>query len=256
MEVAMVRRVRVALAAALLCLVTTACSGATPGVRPGMSVGPTGTLTVVAARSLVAILDKLAVNYTKANPLVRITVRPVASPPEPLAGTDLVAGEGISLAPIMEALVTTPVLFASDQLVIAVAPGNPKRIVGLADLVRPDVKVAVCAAQQPCGGAAEQLLADAQVAPTPAARPADGPAAIAEVAAGRVDAALVYRSDSRAANDTVGTVEFSQSRELTAEYRIAAVRTSVNAAAAQDFLTYVTSPAAADTLSAAGYRPP
>jgi len=252
----MVRRVRVALAAALFCLLTAACSGATPGIRPGGSVGPTGTLTVVAARSLVPILGKLALDYTKANPLVRITVRPVASPPEPLAGTDLVAGEGMSLAPIMEALVATPVLFASDQLVIAVAPDNPKKIAGLADLARADVKAALCAASQPCGGAAEQLLADGQIGLTPAVRPADGAAAVAEVAAGRVDAALVYRTEARATNDAVASVEFSQSRQATAEYRIAAVRTSVNGRAAQDFLTYVTSPAAADTLSSAGYRPP
>ena len=252
----MVRRVWVVLAAALLCLVTAACSGATPGVRPGVSTGPTGSLTVVAARSLVDILGKLALDYTKANPLVRITVRPVASPPEPLAGTDLVAGEGMSLAPIMEALVSTPVLFASDQLVIAVAQGNPKQVAGLADLARADVKAALCADSQPCGGAAGQLLADGQIGLTPAVRPADGAAAVAEVAAGRVDAALVYRTEARATNDAVASVEFSQSRQATAEYRIAAVRTSVNGRAAQDFLTYVTSPAAADTLSSAGYRPP
>lgn len=250
------RAARFALAASLLCLATTACSGVTPGVRPGVSVGPTGSLTIVAAGAVTDILTRLGNDYSKTNPLLRVSVRPVASPPEPIAGTDVVAGEGVSLAPIMEALASPPVLFARDQLVIAVAPGNPKQLVSLADLTQADVRVAVCADKEPCGAAAEQVLTAAQVALTPAVRPADVKAAIADVVAGRADAALVYRSDTRAASDSVATVEFPQSRQAVAEYRIAALRTSPNPTAAQGFIDFVTSSTAADTLASSGYQPP
>src|SRR5262249_37405197 len=44
-----------------------------------------------------------------------------------------------------------PVIFARNQPVIVVPKGNPKGIRGLADLARAGVKVALCAAEVPCG---------------------------------------------------------------------------------------------------------
>ena len=56
-----------------------------------------------------------------------------------------------------------PAMFARNQLVIAVPKGNPKGIAGLADLTKPDLKLALCAVQVPCGAAAKTALAAAGV---------------------------------------------------------------------------------------------
>ena len=50
-----------------------------------------------------------------------------------------------------------PVIFATNVLQIATAPGNPKGIVTFADLAKPDLKVVVCAPQVPCGAAATKI---------------------------------------------------------------------------------------------------
>src|SRR6185312_16660742 len=105
----------------------------------------------------------------------------------------------------------TPSVFARNQLVIAVPGGNPRGVTGLADLARPGVKVALCADQVPCGAAARTALTAAGVALTPVTLEQDVKGALAKVKLGEVDAALVYRTDARAASADVAGVEFPES---------------------------------------------
>ena len=62
------------------------------------------------------------------------------------------------------------VVFAHNQLEIAVEPGNPKNIATLEDLARPDVTVVLCAETVPCGRFADEALAAAGVTVTPVSR--------------------------------------------------------------------------------------
>jgi molybdate transport system substrate-binding protein len=54
-------------------------------------------------------------------------------------------------------LAADPVSFASNALVIAVAPGNPHDIGSFADLSRPGLAVVVCAPAVPCGSATQRV---------------------------------------------------------------------------------------------------
>ncbi len=60
-------------------------------------------------------------------------------------------------------LVDTPQDFAGNKLIIAVTPGNPEGITGLADLAREDLKVVLAAPEVPAGKYADEALAKAGV---------------------------------------------------------------------------------------------
>lgn len=51
-----------------------------------------------------------------------------------------------------------PAVFVRNQLVIAIPDGDPAGIAGLDDLTKPNVKVALCAAEVPCGTASAKAL--------------------------------------------------------------------------------------------------
>jgi molybdate transport system substrate-binding protein len=103
----------------------------------------------------------------------------------------------------------TPTIFVKNTLEIAVPPGNPKGIKTLADLIKPGIKVAECAATVPCGSAAVKALAAAKVKLTPVTYETDVTSALTKVELGEVDAALVYHSDIVGAGGKVQGVVFS-----------------------------------------------
>src|SRR5439155_2799228 len=135
----------------------------------------------------------------------------------------------------------SPATFARNQLVIAVPKGNPEGVHGLADLTGAGVKVALCAEQVPCGAAAKKALAAANVALKPVTLEQDVKAALSKVKLGEVDAALVYRTDARAAASTVDGVEFPESAGAVNDYPIAVLKKAPNPAGARAFVGYVRS---------------
>ncbi|MSW86112.1 MAG: molybdate ABC transporter substrate-binding protein, partial [Actinobacteria bacterium] len=78
-------------------------------------------------------------------------------------------------------LAANPVDFASNTLQIATPPGNPANVGSVADLAKPSVKVAICAAEVPCGVAAIALFAKAAVNVTPVTREPDVKSVLAKV---------------------------------------------------------------------------
>jgi molybdate transport system substrate-binding protein len=143
-----------------------------------------------------------------------------------------------------------------NQLVIAVPKGNPKGITGLSDLTKPGVKVALCAAQVPCGAAANTALSAAGVKLTPVTLEQDVKSALSKVKLGEVDAALVYRTDAKADASDVDGVEFPESAKAINEYPIVVLKNAPNKTAAEAFVAYVLSDKARAVLSQAGFQAP
>ncbi len=232
-----------------------ACTGQSRQPEPG------GTLTIFASTSLTEVFTSMANGFSTAYPAVRVNVefgpdsdlaRRAAAGPAP----DLIALEG---QPPMAAAgpTSTPVRFARNQLVLAIPAENPKRLRGLTDLNRPDVRLALCAESEPCGTVAATALAEAQVSvPATAIRATDVRAAMAQLRDGHADVALVYRSDARLAGDTVATLEFAQSPAAQADLLAAIPTAAPNPVAANAFLAYLTSPSTLDGLTNTGFRPP
>jgi molybdate transport system substrate-binding protein len=254
------------LTAVLLAAGCSSGAGDGPGEGPPGSALPVanGTVTVLAAASLTESFDRLGEKFQELNPSVKVTfsyggssglaqqitagapadVFAAASPATMRTVTDAGDGNG------------TPVTFVRNQLVIAVPKGNPKGITSLAALARPEFKVALCAEQVPCGAAAEKALAGGGVTVTPVTLEQDVRSALAKVKLGEVDAALVYRTDAKAAAADVDGVEFPESAQAINDYPIVALKNAPNPSGASAFVTFVQTPQAQQVLADAGFQKP
>jgi molybdate transport system substrate-binding protein len=108
----------------------------------------------------------------------------------------------------------------------------------------------------PCGAAARKALDAAGVKLTPVTLEQDVKAALSKVKLGEVDAALVYRTDARAAASDVDGVEFPESAVALNEYPIVALKDAPNRAGAAAFVAYVMSDQGRAVLTAAGFQAP
>ncbi|MHB8463439.1 MAG: molybdate ABC transporter substrate-binding protein [Acidimicrobiales bacterium] len=153
-------------------------------------------------------------------------------------------------------LVDPPVVFVRNKLEIAVAPGNPKHIVGLADLAKPDISSVLEAVGVPAGDYTRQVEASLAITITPKSLDPDVKTAIARVTAGEVDATVVYATDVRAAGAHVTGVEIPDNRQPTIAYPIAVVRATAHRAAAEAFVRSTVSGDVQLALEAAGFIKP
>ncbi|MER7002505.1 molybdate ABC transporter substrate-binding protein [Dactylosporangium sp. NPDC000555] len=226
----------------------------------------TGTVTVFAAASLTESFNKIGKDFEAANPGAKVTFNfagssALATQINQGAPADVFA----SAAPANMKTVTdagngvdTATTFVKNQLVIAVPKGNPKGVKGLSDLTKPGVKVALCAEQVPCGAAAKKALDAAGVKLTPVTLEQDVKGALSKVKLGEVDAALVYRTDAKAATAAadVEGVEFPESAGAINDYPIIVLKNAPNAAGAQAFVAWVLSDKGKSVLSDAGFQAP
>lgn len=249
---------------ALALLGPTGCGGAGPTSQPAGDGAISGAVTVFAAASLTESFTRIGRDFEAANQGVTVTFS--------FAGSSALANQinqgapadvFAAAAPANMATVTgagngdgEPATFVRNRLVIAVPKGNPDAVTGLSDLTRPDAKVALCAEQVPCGAAARTALDSAGVALTPVTLEQDVKAALAKVRLGEVDAALVYRTDVRAAADEVDGVEFPESAAAMNDYPILVLRDAPNKSAARAFVEYVLSDAGRGVLTSAGFQAP
>jgi molybdate transport system substrate-binding protein len=248
------------LGALALVLVAAGCGGQS---RPSSAV-PGGTVTVLAAASLTESFVRIGKDFERANPGTHVTFSfggssTLAQQITAGAPADVFASASpANLKQVTDAGLAAgePYTFARNQLVIAVAKGNPKRITGLADLTGPDVKVALCARAVPCGAAATKALDAAAVKLTPVTLEQDVKAALSKVRLGEVDAALVYRTDARAAAADVDGVEFPESAKAVNDDPIVALTKGPNPTGATAFVAYVRSEPAAAVLAGAGFQGP
>jgi molybdate transport system substrate-binding protein len=261
-------KIRGAVAAfALLLLAGCGSSSTTSATTPSAaatSAGVTGTVSVFAASSLTGTFTQIGKDFEATNPGSKVTFNfagssALATQINQGAPADVFA----SAAPANMKTVTdagnaagAPTNFVKNQLVIAVPKGNPKAIAGLADLVKPGVKVALCAAQVPCGAAANTALKAAKVTLTPVTLEQDVKAALSKVALGEVDAALVYRTDAKADTKDVDGIEFPESAGAINVYPIVVLKNAANKAGADAFVAYVESDRGKAVLAAAGFQSP
>lgn len=155
-------------------------------------------------------------------------------------------------------LIEKPVQFATNRLVLIVPRANPGHVRSVRDLLRPGIKLVVCAASVPCGDYARTALAN--LAMTRALRnvvsqTTDVTQTVAEVALGQADAGFVYITDARAAGARVHVVALpARAKPNTSDF-IAVVRHG-RTGAARAFVRLVLSARGQSVLRAAGFGPP
>ncbi len=154
-------------------------------------------------------------------------------------------------------LVAAPKTFARNKLEIAVAPGNPKHITGLADLEKSGVTLVLEDPSVPAGNYARQAFQKAGLpAPNPASNELDVKSAVTKLTSGDADAVIVYVSDVKAAGSTAEGVTIPDSQNVVATYPIATLKASKNLPAAQAFVDEIVSGTGQEALQARGFLPP
>jgi molybdate transport system substrate-binding protein len=254
-------------AAVVVPLLLTGCgsaTSATEGSSTASGSALSGQLTVLAAASLTGGFDELARLFQAQHP--DVVVKPS------YAGSSALARQIVEGAPadvfaaanpqtmktVTDAglAVEEPAIFASNTLQIAVPVGNPAGVTGLADLAKPELKVALCEPQVPCGTAAQAVLTAAGLTVKPDTLEQDVKAVTTKVQLGEADAGLVYRTDVLATSGAVDGIDFPEAEDAVNDYPIVVLQDAPNQAAAGAFVEFVRSPQGAAVLSEAGFDVP
>jgi molybdate transport system substrate-binding protein len=97
------------------------------------------------------------------------------------------------------------------------------------------------------------VLSRADITVSPKSLEADVKAAVARVTSGDADAAIVYATDVHAAGAQATGVEIPDSQNIVADYPIAVVKTTAHRAAADAFISSVTSGSGREALERNGF---
>jgi molybdate transport system substrate-binding protein len=202
-----------------------------------------GDLTVFAAASLTEPFTDLQTALEASDPSLHLTYSfggsgALAAQVQQGAPADVIAtADDATMQTLRDAgLVEQPTRFARNQLEILVAPGNPRRVRGLADLARSDLKVVLGDASVPVGRYAKQVLGGAGVTVHPVSLEADVKSAVAKVTSGEADAAIVYATDVAAAGARATGVTIPRGQNVIADYPIAIVAGTKHHEAAAAFV--------------------
>ena len=247
-------------------LLLTGCSAPAAPASPTPTAQDTltGTVTVFAAASLTETFGAIATAFEREHPNVTVAVNFGGSSGLAMqivegAPVDVfAAASGTTMKTVTDAGLTEgePTVFVTNTLEIAVPSGNPGGITGLADFANPDLSIAICAVEVPCGAASKIVLDGAGIIAAPDTLEQDVKAVLTKVELGEVDAGLVYRTDVLAAGDKVEGIEFPEASTAVGKYPIAALAASTNKDAAASFVAYVLSPAGKKILTDAGFGAP
>ncbi|MFD6534036.1 molybdate ABC transporter substrate-binding protein [Streptomyces sp. NPDC060184] len=223
-----------------------------------------GTVTVFAAASLKESFTTLGSTFEKAHPGTKVTFNfggsdSLAAGITQGAPADVFAAASAkTMAIVTDAkdAVGTPATFVRNQLEIATLPGNPDKVATLKDLTDSGLKVVLCDKTVPCGAAAQKALDAAGLKLTPVSYEQDVKSALTKVELKEADAAVVYKTDVKAAGDKVEGVEFPESADAINDYPIALLKNAPNAEAAKAFIALVQSAEGRQVLTGAGFIKP
>ncbi|MDQ0405144.1 molybdate ABC transporter substrate-binding protein [Streptomyces sp. NPDC000349] len=260
-----------ATAAALLAL--SACSsdsdsdastGSGSGEKSGGAEKLSGTVNVFAAASLTESFTELGKEFEKQHPGTKVVFN--------FGGSDSLAAGITSGAPAdvfasaspktmkvvtdADAASGTPATFVRNRLEIATLPGNPDGIASLKDLTGSGLKVVLCDKSVPCGAAAQKALDASKLKLTPVSYEEDVKSALNKVVLKEADAALVYKTDVKAAGDKVEGVEFPEAADAVNDYPITLLEDAPNAGVGQAFIELVRSAEGQKVLTEAGFTAP
>jgi molybdate transport system substrate-binding protein len=240
---------------ATLALAATACSTASD-----TSAGRPRELSVFAAASLTDAFTQLGSDFTAAHPDVKVSLNFAGSndlvtqlqqgaPADVLATADEASMENAG------GLVSRPQSFATNKLVIAVAPGDPEHITGLADLARKDIKVVLAAPEVPAGKYAAAALGEAGVTVEPVSLEVSVKGVVTKVSLGEADAGIVYVTDVSAAKGAIDGVAIPDAQNVIASYPVATVNDTRSRADAKAFMDFVLSADGQKVLADYGFLP-
>jgi molybdate transport system substrate-binding protein len=245
-----------------------AATVATTAAAPPTTAPAQGNITVFAAASLTDAFNAVGTAFTQVYPQAKATFSYDASstlvnqitqgaPADLFASADQanmtkLTNAGLNGAP--------PQVFATNLLQIIVPAGNPKGIKGVEDLANPALKVVLCdyttTPAVPCGQYAKQILDSARVTVKPVSLEQNVKGVVTKVTTGEADAGIVYSTDVIAAGSKASGVDIPKNINVVAQYPIAPVKTSQNAAVDQAFISFLLGSQGQAILQKFGFLPP
>jgi molybdate transport system substrate-binding protein len=274
------------LAVASIVLVACSSSG---GSSPSASAAPAATpaavsaapstaaaeLTIYAASSLKAALDKTKPAYQASHPGTTLVISTDASSAletkiEQGAPADVfLSADTTNPQKLVDKALTNGSLtnFAKNKLTVITPKDNPAKIQTPADLAKPGTKVIAAGDAVPITKYANQLVGNLA---KEAGYPADYVASynaniaskednvsgiVAKVGTGQGDAGIVYVTDAAGKAD-VAPVDVPPDANVIATYAGTAIKSSANPSAANAFLRWLAGPDGQAVLSGFGFLPP
>jgi molybdate transport system substrate-binding protein len=143
-----------------------------------------------------------------------------------------------------------------NELQIATPKDNPGGITGLSDFGKSALRIVVCAQVVPCGAAADKVFQAAGLTAEIDSYEQDVKGVLTKVTSGEADAGLVYRTDVKAAGDSVVGISFPESANAINDYPIVALTESRNASAAAAWVAYMAGAEAKAAFQEAGFQVP
>lgn len=218
-----------------------------------------GEVIVLAAASLQGVFEELGPQFEDQHEYLEVVFSFAASSmlaQQVVSGApaDVLATASASTMDQAQEYTVDPVVFASNVLVIVVPAGNPGSVQGLADFADPELLIAVCAPEVPCGDAAQRVFDEAGIEPAIDTFAENVTATVNLAISGEVDAALVYATDAISAGDSVEAIEFPEAEAAINENLIAALSDAPNSEGAQAFVDLVLSESGQLALSEHGFR--
>ena len=155
-------------------------------------------------------------------------------------------------------LVTRPVVFTSNRLVVVIAHGDPLHIGSVQGLERQGLKIVMAAAGVPVGDYTRKVLARmglSDLVGKAVSQETDVREVLAKVTLGEADAGFVYATDAKTVAGKVSLLGIPKSAEPQVLYAAAAVKSSNHLQAAKAWIQRLLSKPAQKKLRVAGFMP-
>ena len=153
-------------------------------------------------------------------------------------------------------LVTRPVVFTSNRLVVVIAHGDPQHIRSVQGLERKGLRIVMAAAGVPVGDYTRKVLARmglSDLVGKAVSQETDVREVLAKVTLGEADAGFVYATDAKAVAGKVSLLGIPKSAQPQVLYAAAAVKSSNHLQAAKAWVRQLLSKRAQKKLRAAGF---
>jgi len=211
-------------------------------------------LTVFAAASLTNVFPKIDLHarYSFAGSNMLAAQIQQGLPADVFAS----ANTGLPWQLHRQGLVTRPVVFTSNRLVVVVAHGNPQHIASVGGLEKPGLKIVMAAAGVPVGDYTRKVLKRlglSDLVDKAVSQETDVREVLAKVVLGEADAGFVYATDAKTVKGKVSLVGIPSSAQPQVLYAAAAVKSSSHLQAAKAWVKRLLSKRAQRKLRAAGF---
>jgi len=211
-------------------------------------------LTVFAAASLTNVFPKIDLHarYSFAGSNMLAAQIQQGLPADVFAS----ANTGLPWQLHRQGLVTRPVVFTSNRLVVVVAHGNPQHIASVGGLEKPGLKIVMAAAGVPVGDYTRKVLKRlglSDLVDKAVSQETDVREVLAKVVLGEADAGFVYATDAKTVAGKVSLLGIPKAAQPQVLYAAAAVKSSHHLQAAKAWVKRLLSKPAQKKLRAAGF---